>query len=154
MQPVTVVLVDLLTANLYVNVRNQIVAHPVKPAELRARAVRGLEHYLRQRGLQVHTVDQVTVTADGALYLLAEVRGAIERLLNGLHREVGVATVYDLEDKVIPSLSGNFGAVAPQGLDYNLDPRKNTWTHYHLVSELHSCRVQIFKRLIEFFIIR
>jgi hypothetical protein len=45
-------------------------------------------------------VDQVTVAADGALHLLAEVRGTIERLLNGLHREVGVATVNDLEDKV------------------------------------------------------
>ena len=73
-----------------------------------------------------------------------------------------MATVNDLEDKVIPSLSGNFGAVAPQGLDYNLDKgtkgspltpphladafasangkakrKLGNLTHYHLVSELH-----------------
>jgi len=43
-------------------------------------------------------VDQVTVTGDCALYLLAEVRRAVERLLNGLHGEVCVATVDDLEE--------------------------------------------------------
>jgi hypothetical protein len=68
-------------------------------------------------------VDQIAVTADRALDLLAEVRRAVERLFNGLHGEVCVATVDDLEDKVIPSLSGYFGAVALQGLDYNLDKK-------------------------------
>ncbi len=97
-EPVTVVLVDLLTADLDVDLRDQVVAHPVEPAELRTRTVRGLEHNLRQGGLEVHAVDQIAVAADRALYLLAEVRGAIERLLNGLHREVRVATVHHLEE--------------------------------------------------------
>lgn len=118
--PVTIMLIDLLAADLHIHVGDQVVAHPVEPAELRTRAIAGLEHHLRQCGLQVHTVDQITVTADGALYFLTKVRGAIEGLFNGLHREVGVTAVDDLEDKVLPSLSGNFGAVGPQGLDYNL----------------------------------
>jgi hypothetical protein len=40
---------------------------------------------------------------DGAGDLLAEVRGTIERVLNGLHGEVGVATIDNLENKEYPS---------------------------------------------------
>ncbi len=97
-QPVTVVLVDLLTANLQVHVVDQVVTNPVEPAELSAAAVSALQSNLRQGGLQVHTVDQITVTADSALHLLAEVGGTVEGLLNGLHGEVSVATVHNLED--------------------------------------------------------
>ena len=126
LEPVTVVLVDLLAADLNVHVVDQVVADPVEPAELRTRAVRGLEADLGERGLEVDAVDQIAVAADRALHLLAEVRGAVERLLNGLHREVCVAAVDDLEDKVIPSLSGYFGGRQAQGLDYNLDPGINS----------------------------
>jgi hypothetical protein len=59
-------------------------------------------------------VDQITVTADGALHLLAEVGRTIEGLLNSLHGEVSVATVDNLEDnQVIPSLSGYFTVREP-----------------------------------------
>jgi hypothetical protein len=51
-------------------------------------------------------VDQVAVALDSAGHLLAKVRGTIERVLNGLHGEVGVTTVNNLEDRLIPSLSG------------------------------------------------
>jgi len=98
LEPVTVVLVDLLATDLNVHIVDQIVADPVEPAELRARRVRGRELDLGQSGLQVHTVDQVAVAADRALDLLAEVRRAVERLLNGLHGEVRVATVDHLEE--------------------------------------------------------
>ena len=107
-QPVTVVLVDLLTTDLNVHVVDQVVAHPVQPAELCSAAIAALQHHLGQCCLQVHAVDQIAVTADGALHLLAEVGAAVEGLLNGLHGEVSVATVDDLEDKDIPSLSGYF----------------------------------------------
>ena len=43
-------------------------------------------------------MDQIAVTGDRALHLLAEVRRAVERLLNGLHGEVRVATVDHLEE--------------------------------------------------------
>jgi hypothetical protein len=53
-------------------------------------------------------VDQIAVTGDRALDLLAKVGRPGKGLLNGLHGKVGVATVDDLEDKGIPSLSGYF----------------------------------------------
>ncbi len=74
-------------------------ARPVEPAELGARAVGRRERDLGQRGLEVHAVDQVTVALDRAGDLLTEVRGTIERVLNGLHSEVSMATVHNLEDK-------------------------------------------------------
>jgi hypothetical protein len=45
-------------------------------------------------------VDQVAVALDRARDLVAEAGVAVERVLDGLHREVRVATVNDLEDKV------------------------------------------------------
>jgi len=46
-EPVTILLVDALTSNLNFNVIDEVVANPVEPAELSARAVRGLEGNLR-----------------------------------------------------------------------------------------------------------
>jgi hypothetical protein len=99
LEPVTVVLVDALATNLNLNIANKIVTRPVEPAELGARAVRAEERDLGQSGLEVHAVDQVTIALDGAGDLLAEVRGTIERVLNGLHGEVGVAAVNHLEER-------------------------------------------------------
>ena len=44
-------------------------------------------------------MDQVAVAADRACDTLAEVGRAVERLLNRLHREVGVPAVHDLEER-------------------------------------------------------
>jgi hypothetical protein len=96
-EPVAIVLVDALATDLNLDVLDEVVAHPVEPAELRTRAVRGLEGHLGEGGLEVHTVDQITVALDRARHLLAEARGTVERVLNGLHREVGVAAIYHLE---------------------------------------------------------
>ena len=96
-QPVAIVLVDTLATDLNLHVLHQVVAHPVQPAELRTRAVRGLERHLGQRRLEVHAVDQVTITLNGARHLLAEARGAVEGVLNGLHGKVGVTAVHHLE---------------------------------------------------------
>ena len=57
LEPVTVVLVDLLTTDLNVDVVDQVVADPVEPAELGTRAVRGLEADLGKGGLEVDAVD-------------------------------------------------------------------------------------------------
>ena len=97
-EPVTVVLVDTLATDLELNVVDQVVANPVEPAELGTRAVRGLELDAGQSGLQIHAVDQVTVALDRARHLVTEARVAVERVLDGLHREVGVATVDRLEE--------------------------------------------------------
>jgi len=98
LEPVTVVLVDLLATDLNVHIVDQVVANPVEPAELRARAVARRQENLGERRLEVDTVDQIAVAADRALHLLAEVRRAVERLLNRLHGEVRVATVDYLEE--------------------------------------------------------
>ena len=97
-QPVAVVLVDALATDLNLHVLDEVVADPVEPAELGTRAVGRLELHLGQRGLQVHTVDQITVALDRARHLLAEARRAVERVLDGLHGEVGVAAVHHLEE--------------------------------------------------------
>lgn len=97
-EPVTVVLIDLLTTDLNVDIVDQVVANPVEPAELSTRTIGALEDNLWQGGLEVDTVDQITITGDGTLDLLTEVGGTIEGLFNGLHGEVGVAAVQTLEE--------------------------------------------------------
>jgi hypothetical protein len=97
-EPLTVVLVDALTTDLELDLADEVVANPVEPAELRTRAVRGEELDLGEGGLEVHTVDQVTVALNSDSDLLAEARRAVERVLDGLHGEVGVAAVHDLEE--------------------------------------------------------
>jgi hypothetical protein len=96
-QPLAILLVDALATDFDLNILDDVVTDPVEPAELGTRAVAGLELHLGESGLQVHTVDQITVALDSAGDLLAEVRGAVERVLNGLHGEVGVAAVHHLE---------------------------------------------------------
>jgi len=96
-EPLAVVLVDTLAADLELDLLDQVVASPVEPAELGTRAVRGQQLDLRQCGLEIHTVDQVTVALDRARDRLAETRGTVERVLDGLHGEVRVAAVHDLE---------------------------------------------------------
>jgi len=98
LEPVTIVLVDLLAANLEVDVVDQVVTNPVEPTELGAGAIGSRELHLGERGLKVDAVDQIAVAADRALDLAAEVGGTVERLLNGLHGEVGVATIDDLKE--------------------------------------------------------
>ena len=106
LEPITIVLVDLLTANLEIDVVDQVVTDPVEPTELGTRTVRRLENNLGKGGLEVDAVDQIAVAADRALHLATKVGSTVEGLLNGLHGEVSVATIDDLEDKDLPSLSG------------------------------------------------
>jgi len=96
-QPVTVVLVNTLTTNLNLNVVDDVVANPVQPTELSTRTIRRLQLNLWQSSLQVHAVDQITITLNGTSDLLAEVRSTVEWVLNGLHGEVGVSSINDLE---------------------------------------------------------
>jgi hypothetical protein len=97
LEPVTIVLVNALPANLELHVVDQIVPHPVQPAELSARAVRGQQRHRGQGGLEVDTIDQVTVALDSASHLATESGRTVEGVLNGLHRKVSVTTVDHLE---------------------------------------------------------
>ena len=98
LEPVTIVLVDALATDLELHVLDQVVAHPVEPAELGTRAVRGLEGHLGEGGLEVDAVDQVAVALDRARHLATEAGRAVKGVLDGLHREVGVTTVHYLEE--------------------------------------------------------
>ena len=103
MEPVTVVLVNALAANLKLHVGNKVLANPVEPTELPAAAIRGsVDDDLGKGRLEVDAVDEIAVTLDRAGNLLAEVRSTVERVLNGLHGEVRVATVNNLEDRLYP----------------------------------------------------
>ena len=98
-EPVTVVLVNALAANLKLHVGDKVLANPVEPAELTARAVRrGVDDDLGKGRLEVDAVDEIAVTLDRAGNLLAEVGSTVEGVLNGLHREVRVATVNHLKE--------------------------------------------------------
>ncbi len=98
-EPLTVVLVNALTTDLNLHRGDEVVARPVEPAELSTRGIStDGEGDRGESGLEVHTVDEITVALDGASHLLAKVRGTVERVLNGLHGEVGVAAVHLLEE--------------------------------------------------------
>jgi hypothetical protein len=112
-EPLTVLLVDALTTNFNLNIVDDVVANPVEPTELGTRTITRLELYLRESGLEVHAVNQVTITLDGASDLLTEVRGTIERVLNGLHSKVGVSAIYNLENKEYPSFRNISKLVIP-----------------------------------------
>jgi hypothetical protein len=56
-------------------------------------------------------VDQITVALDRARHLLAEARRAVERVLDRLHGEVGVAAVNNLEDRLYTLPFGIFNAL-------------------------------------------
>ena len=97
-EPLTIVLVNALTTDLELNFLDQVVTRPVQPAELSTRTVRSSDSYLRESRLEIHTINQITVTLNRASYGLAKARGTVERVLNGLHGEVRVATVNRLEE--------------------------------------------------------
>ena len=99
-EPLTVVLVDLLATDLNVDVVDHVLAEVRHPRELDiARvAAENTRVDLGERDLDVDTRDKVAVTRDRALHTLAEVADTVERLLDGLHREVRVATVELLKE--------------------------------------------------------
>ena len=69
-------------------------------------------------------MDEITVALDGAGDLLAEVRGAVKRVLDGLHGKVSVTPINDFEN-IKKSENPPFrdiyrGRHSLKGLDYNL----------------------------------
>jgi hypothetical protein len=56
-EPLTVVLVDALTANLELNGLDEVVTNPVEPAELGTRTISREERDRGESGLEVHAVD-------------------------------------------------------------------------------------------------
>jgi hypothetical protein len=81
-EPVTIMFVNALTTDLEFNPVNQVVTNPVEPAELGTRAVCCLKLNAWKSGLEVHAVDQVTVTLDRAGHLVTEARITVEGILD------------------------------------------------------------------------
>lgn len=88
--PVGVVLVDALTTDLDLNGLQQ--------AQTGVGLVGDTAGLDWQIGLQVDTVDQITVAGDLARDAATEANGTVEGLLDGLHGEVGVTAVNHLEE--------------------------------------------------------
>ena len=61
-------------------------------------------------------MDEITVALDSAGDLLAEVRGAVKRVLDGLHGKVSVAPVYHFEkcDLRVTSQVNVLGAIGDE----------------------------------------
>ena len=103
--PVTELAVDALAADLHLDLRDELLTREIKPAGVNAGVGRlggtGVGHALvdlRQGDLKNGGVRKVTVARDGAGHAATEIGLTVEGLLNGLHREVGVAAVRDLPE--------------------------------------------------------
>jgi len=95
-EPLTIVLVDLLAANLNIDVVDQVLAEVGHPGEGVGVSDKGLVD--RGEGhLDIDTGNQIAVTGDRALDTLAKVADTVEGLLDRLHREVRMAAVKLLE---------------------------------------------------------
>ena len=92
-EPVAVVLVDALATDFNFDVLDEDVAEPIQPAETIHATRASRDNNLRDGDLEVHAVHEITVTGDRAGHALAEISRAVERLFDGFHGEVGVATV-------------------------------------------------------------
>ena len=92
MQPFTVVFINALPANLTFDGGNELVAEVIDVSS--GRKV-GKVH------LDVDTVDEITVSGHGARNFLTVIRGTIELLINGLHTEVRVPSVYHFPESYL-----------------------------------------------------
>jgi hypothetical protein len=101
--PVAVLAIDALATNLDLDLGDQLLTDVIQPAcidTVVAGAVGG-HHLLVDLGeshLQVRAVAKVTITRDGAGHPATEVSLALERLLDGFHRKVGMAPVRHLPE--------------------------------------------------------
>ena len=102
--PVSILAVDALTSDLDLNLGNELLTDEVHPAGIDSRgegSSSGVLHGLidlRESHLKVGAVSKISVPGDGACDTATEVSLTREGLLDGLHREVGVAPVRHLPE--------------------------------------------------------
>ena len=135
LQPVTVVLVDALSTDLELNPVNQVVAHPVQPAERGTRAVSRGQGHGGQGSLHVHAVDQVTIALDGASHLVTETGVAVPGVLDSLHGKVSVTTVNKLE-------KGNLGISSQVNILRAISHQLHQTTARHLLYPIIRKKIQ------------
>ena len=98
--PVSVLAIDALSADLNLNLGDELLADEVHPAGINGSNSTG-SHRLVDLGegdLEVGAVSKISVTGDRARHAASEVSLSGEGLLDGLHREVGVAPVRHLPE--------------------------------------------------------
>ena len=98
--PVSVLAIDALTSDLNLNLGDELLTDKVHPAGINGSGSTG-SHRLVDLGegdLEVGAVSKISVTGDRARHAASEVSLSGEGLLDGLHREVGVAPVRHLPE--------------------------------------------------------
>jgi len=90
LHPVTILAINTLTTNLHLHLLDEAVTNVVNPSEGISRSSGA---YLREHNLNIRLVHEIGVTVNDGRHTLVEIRLAVERHLNGLHGEVGVALV-------------------------------------------------------------
>ena len=98
--PVTILAVNSLASNLNLNLGNELLTGVVQPTGIDI-TTGGVLHGLVNLGesnLDIGAVGKISVSGDGATNTATEVGLAVESLLDGLHREVGVASVRHLPE--------------------------------------------------------
>ena len=98
LHPVTILTVNALTADLELNRLDETVTDVVEPAEA-VQCAHGRKVNRRENNLDVCAIHQIGVTVDHGRNTLVEVGLAVERHLNGLHREVRVTLVEHLPER-------------------------------------------------------
>ena len=109
--PVAVLAIDALATNLDLNLGDELLTDEVQPAGIHTVSAGG-GHGLVDLGeshLEVGAVGKIAVTGDRAGHAAAEIGLAGEGLLDGLHREVGVASVRHLPE-------GNLGGSSKENV--------------------------------------
>jgi len=97
--PITVLTVDALTSNLYLNLSNELLTNEVQPTGIDSTT--GTLHVLVNLGksdLKVGAVGKIAIAADCAGHTATEIGLSGEGLLNALHGKVGVASVRHLPE--------------------------------------------------------
>jgi hypothetical protein len=97
--PVTILTIDSLTADLDLDLSNELLAGVVQPTgiDTGARGSQALVN-LGESNLNVGAVGKISVSGDGAGHTATKVSLTVEGLLDGLHGEVGVASVRHLPE--------------------------------------------------------
>ena len=103
--PVTILTINSLTTNFDFNLSDQLFAREVQPTSIDTRTNSSGEgsdtHKLvnfGQSDLQVSSVSQITISADGALYSATKISLTIESLFDRFNSEVSISSVSNLPE--------------------------------------------------------
>jgi len=111
--PVTILAVNSLASNLNLDLSNELLTGVIQPTGIdTVSGVHGLVN-LGESNLDIGAVSQISVSGDGAGHTATKVSLTVEGLLDGLHGEVGVASVRHLpvSDLGVSSKENILGAV-------------------------------------------